>query len=302
MRKPGAPSRTVDAGHHLRMWPRSRKVLATLPAVLSARGRRQGEPWTLHRPLSPRVQRAHVSRVTVRRVLTTARGFPICRRPPRFPAASTRPPLLLARADLRYSQGGAFHYSDTGCILLGELVRRVSGEPLDQFSAPALLRPAGDEGRRLSGPTEWKPRIAPTEILGSGMLRGVVHDGNAQLWAGGGGTCGSSSPPPMTVATLLPDAPPGRGAERQALSEGRQHPGRARPAPEIGETTRGARLRDVTLRFTYSRALGLILPPGLGGAYRLHRHLHLDGSGQPESARASTSPPTAFIRMARAMW
>ena len=30
-------------------------------------------------------------------------------------------------------------------------------------------------------PAEWQPRIAPTEMLGSGMLRGVVHDGNARL-------------------------------------------------------------------------------------------------------------------------
>ncbi|MGH7415791.1 MAG: serine hydrolase domain-containing protein, partial [Candidatus Rokuibacteriota bacterium] len=48
-----------------------------------------------------------------------------------------------AKAGLAVSPGGTFLYSDTGFILLGELVRRVSGQPLDTFARKQFYAPLG---------------------------------------------------------------------------------------------------------------------------------------------------------------
>src|SRR3972149_6059654 len=47
----------------------------------------------------------------------------------------------IARLPLDYAPGSSFQYSDTGFILLGELVRRVSGERLDAYLARGIFRP-----------------------------------------------------------------------------------------------------------------------------------------------------------------
>jgi CubicO group peptidase (beta-lactamase class C family) len=70
------------------------------------------------------------------------------------------------------------------------MVRRVSGEPLDQFMRKRFYAPLGMKDTAFRPPDEWKPRIAPTEVLGSGLLRGVVHDGNARLLGGVAGHAG----------------------------------------------------------------------------------------------------------------
>ncbi|MBI2015222.1 MAG: beta-lactamase family protein, partial [Candidatus Rokubacteria bacterium] len=68
--------------------------------------------------------------VTIRRLLTHSAG--LAAYPPSgavtggFPDAAR----ALAKLPLDYTPGNGFQYSDTGFILLGELVRRVSGQPL----------------------------------------------------------------------------------------------------------------------------------------------------------------------------
>lgn len=166
------------------------KVVATAPAVLLLweRGR-----LSLDAPIAtylPEFRRSAFRGVTVRQVLTHTAGFPEL--PPMdvlragFPKAAA----LLARGELQFSPGTSFRYSDTGFIVLGELVRRVSGEPLDQFTQKHLFQPLGMSDTTFQpGPT-LLPRVAPTEALNGPMLRGVVHDGNARLLRGVAGHAG----------------------------------------------------------------------------------------------------------------
>ncbi len=97
--------------------------------------------------------------------------------------------------------GARFVYSDCDFIVLGELVRRVSGLPLDQFVEQNIFKPLGMTHTRFRPPTEWLPRIAPTEEIdlpegakaGSGkgrVLRGVVHDPRARGMGGVAGHAG----------------------------------------------------------------------------------------------------------------
>jgi CubicO group peptidase (beta-lactamase class C family) len=144
------------------------KVLATLPAVLALV---DDGKVSLDAPLGRYLHEfggPAFREVTVRRVLTHSAGFPDLPSPTAIPRGFPEAARLLARADLRYSPGSTFHYSDTGFILLGELVRRVSGEPLDQFMRKRFYGPLGMKNSTFRPPAEWKPRLAPTEVLGSG--------------------------------------------------------------------------------------------------------------------------------------
>ena len=113
---------------------------------------------------------------------------------------------------LRNAPGARFVYSDIGMIVLGEIIHRVSGEPLDAFARKNIFVPLGmqDTGfRRIgvgnaSGVTVG--RIAPTESVrgmksylgGTGdastsaetMLRGQVHDPTANRMGGVAGHAG----------------------------------------------------------------------------------------------------------------
>jgi len=76
-------------------------------------------------------------------------------------------------------------YSDLGFMLLGFMLERAAGATLDvQFDAiSALVTP---HRLRFLPPSDWRPRLAPTEVcpVRGRLLVGEVHDGNA--WALGG--------------------------------------------------------------------------------------------------------------------
>ncbi|MFN8058731.1 MAG: DUF1343 domain-containing protein [Vicinamibacterales bacterium] len=95
-----------------------------------------------------------------------------------------------------------FVYSDINYFLLGDIVRRVSGQTLDRFVKTRIFEPLGmiDTGF-LPGP-DLRERAAPTEACpeydfpcegpgpGRPMLRGVVHDPTARRMQGVAGHAG----------------------------------------------------------------------------------------------------------------
>lgn len=88
--------------------------------------------------------------------------------------------------------GAVFRYSDVNFILLGRIVERVSGMPLNRLAEQALFQPLGmrDSGYRPLGRMAAQ-RIAPTERQPDGhMLRGEVHDPTARKMGGVAGHAG----------------------------------------------------------------------------------------------------------------
>jgi CubicO group peptidase (beta-lactamase class C family) len=84
-----------------------------------------------------------------------------------------------------------FRYSDINFILLGEIVRRVSGEPLDVFAAKHLFQPLGMKDTCFNPPESWRARMAPTEKDETDtLLRGVVHDPTSRRMGGVAGHAG----------------------------------------------------------------------------------------------------------------
>ncbi|HXH83675.1 MAG TPA: serine hydrolase domain-containing protein, partial [Candidatus Tectomicrobia bacterium] len=131
--------------------------------------------------------------ITVQRLLTHSAGLPAI--PPASVVRGGFPRVTrqIAKVALDYRPGTATQYSDTGFIVLGELVRRVSGERLDQYLARVFFRPLGMRDTMFNPPRSLRRRIAPTEFSDDGLLRGVVHDPRARLLKGVAGHAGMFS-------------------------------------------------------------------------------------------------------------
>ncbi len=87
--------------------------------------------------------------------------------------------------------GSRFRYSDINYEVLGFLVQRVSGMPLDQYAQVHIFAPLKMTHTRFQPPASWVPKIAPTEYDEHNvMLRGVVHDPTARRMGGVAGHAG----------------------------------------------------------------------------------------------------------------
>jgi uncharacterized protein YbbC (DUF1343 family)/CubicO group peptidase (beta-lactamase class C family) len=88
--------------------------------------------------------------------------------------------------------GVHFVYSDINFILMGEIVRRLSGQPLDEFARDHIYAPLGMHDTEFLPSPTLLPRIAPTEYEEeNGMpFRGVVHDPTSRFMGGVAGHAG----------------------------------------------------------------------------------------------------------------
>jgi uncharacterized protein YbbC (DUF1343 family)/CubicO group peptidase (beta-lactamase class C family) len=129
--------------------------------------------------------------VTVRQLLTHYSGL--------RPDIDLNPPwdgrdtaLRMAHEEkLQAPEGSLFIYSDTNFMVLGELVQRLSGMPLDQYAEVHVFQPLGMKHTRFLPPPEWKSKIAETYAPDrKQILRGVVHDPRAERMGGVAGHAG----------------------------------------------------------------------------------------------------------------
>ena len=132
------------------------------------------------------------AKVTIEQLLTHRGGFP-----PDDPLElyAGTPEEIFARKyrqPLQSPPGSRFVYSDAGYEVLGEVVRRVSGERLDRFSEERIFRPLGMKETFFLPLSHGVPaaRIAPTEKLGDAWMRGEVHDPRAYALGGVAGHAG----------------------------------------------------------------------------------------------------------------
>jgi uncharacterized protein YbbC (DUF1343 family)/CubicO group peptidase (beta-lactamase class C family) len=86
--------------------------------------------------------------------------------------------------------GERFIYSDVGYIVLGELVQRISGAPLDEFAAKNIFAPLGMRETTFKPSDDLKKRCAPTEQREGRWIRGEVHDPRAYRLGGVAGDAG----------------------------------------------------------------------------------------------------------------
>ncbi|HEX8722690.1 MAG TPA: exo-beta-N-acetylmuramidase NamZ domain-containing protein [Pyrinomonadaceae bacterium] len=182
------------------------KIVATATSVmiLVERGKvRLADPVSRY---IPELKGEGRERVTVEHLLTHRSGYA-----PDFDLSeqwSGHDEMLkrLYAEPLRGAPGARFVYSDINFIALGEVVRRVSGLPLDEFARREIYEPLGMRDTGFRPRAELLPRVAPTENVrgmrsylgGSGaqgpdgerMLRGEVHDPTSNRMGGVAGHAG----------------------------------------------------------------------------------------------------------------
>lgn len=163
------------------------KVVATLPCVMLLVERGKIGLETEARRYLPEFRAG----ITVRHLLTHTSGL----RPglPNDPGWSGNAEGI--RRAIELSPSGppdrCFCYSDLNFILLGEIVRRVSGMGLDEFATREVFAPLKMTSTRFKPPAAWQARVAPTMPDEHGvMLRGVVHDPTARRMGGVAGHAG----------------------------------------------------------------------------------------------------------------
>ncbi len=69
-----------------------------------------------------------------------------------------------------------FIYSDINFEILGDLVRRVSGKPLNAYCSKNIFKPLGMTDTVFNPSRRLRKRIAPTEYYEGNMRCGIVHD------------------------------------------------------------------------------------------------------------------------------
>ena len=167
------------------------KVVATTPCVMKLfeQGKlRIDDPVTKYLPEF----QGGVSDITIRLLMTHFSGMPPdLELVPRWSGYDTGIQRALATKPVA-SPGARFIYSDINFILMGEIVRRLSGETLPQFAQEQIYGPLGMTETRFQPGPELRARIAPTEIdkdTGAPFL-GTVHDPTSRYMGGVAGHAG----------------------------------------------------------------------------------------------------------------
>jgi uncharacterized protein YbbC (DUF1343 family)/CubicO group peptidase (beta-lactamase class C family) len=129
-------------------------------------------------------------RITVLQLLTHQSGLIADNPLSDFDEGPERALERICALNLQAEPGKKFIYSDVSFIVLGELVKRLSGKTIHEFSRERIFRPLGmDETDYLPGP-ELRARAAPTEKRDGNWMQGEVHDPRAQRLGGVAGHAG----------------------------------------------------------------------------------------------------------------
>jgi CubicO group peptidase (beta-lactamase class C family) len=125
-------------------------------------------------------------RITVRQLLTHSGG--LLWWAPLYKELAGKEAYLerIAGTDLAYEPGTKSVYSDLGIVLLGDILERVGGAPLEEMARKRVFEPLGMKDAQYRPPPALLPRIAPTENdpWRGRVVRGEVHDENALALGG----------------------------------------------------------------------------------------------------------------------
>jgi CubicO group peptidase (beta-lactamase class C family) len=86
--------------------------------------------------------------------------------------------------------GTGFRYSDVNFIVLGEIVRRVSGQPLEVYCAQKIFTPLNLRHTSFKPPWTWLTCIAPCNIIKGHLRWGEVQDPTSYRLGGVAGHAG----------------------------------------------------------------------------------------------------------------
>jgi CubicO group peptidase (beta-lactamase class C family) len=179
------------------------KVIATTPAIMKLL--EQGRINLLD-PLSrwfPEFEGTGHEETTILNLLTHTSGIDDIDIPIENPTAGALAKIAVQNNGAR--PGHRFRYADINFILLGELVKRVTGIALDRFATEQLFAPLGMADTLFRPQTDVPLAIAPTAGNGKVLSAGIVQDQNARRFNGVAGHAGlfSSASDLSRFATMI---------------------------------------------------------------------------------------------------
>ncbi len=167
------------------------------------------------------------SAITLRQLLTHTSGLPAGLPLNKSWRGRNAAYELILHLKPQIAPGTGLIYSDVNFIVLGELVRRVSGQSLDLYAKAHVFRPLGmKDSRFFTQPPQTDSslanRLAPTGFLQGYLRLGTVHDPLA--WRMGGvaghaGFFGTAADLSRFAQSLLHGGSPVLGAASMALIE-----------------------------------------------------------------------------------
>jgi beta-glucosidase-like glycosyl hydrolase/CubicO group peptidase (beta-lactamase class C family) len=169
------------------------KVIATTAAVMKLY---DGGRLMLDDPVSKFISPFGMGKkafVTIRQLLTHTSGLPPFRKLYEFCSTPEEALDSVFSTQLVASPGDSTIYSDLGMIVLGKIVEKIAGMPLDAFTNQAFYEPLGMTNTLFNPPESFASRVVPTEIdtvFRKRVVQGTVHDENADLLGGVSGHAG----------------------------------------------------------------------------------------------------------------
>ncbi len=218
--------------------------------------------------------------ITLRHLLTHTAGLPDWVDLYSSGASQAEALQTLVNEPLSHPTGTVMLYSDLGYLMLGEIIRRISGGSLSEFFHQQVAHPLGllhTGFNPLAG--EWDRPIAPTQFctFRRELLRGVVHDENAFVFGGEGGNAGLFSTAAdlhrfarMILAGGALDGV--RVLSSRSVEVMTAQPQPAAPGPAGAGLGHQGRRAGLCLLRRADEA-------GQHRPYGLHRHLPVDGAG-----------------------
>ena len=166
------------------------KALATAPSILLLVEQKK---LSLSSPVAhylPTFGSKGKDAVTVEQLLLHTSGLRADIGVPDFTRGSEEALRRIGALALDTDPGARFEYSDLGYIVLGALVEKVAGAPLDAFAHTSFYAPLGMRDTTFSPPPALAARAAPTAKEGEAFLQGIVHDPRARALGGVSGHAG----------------------------------------------------------------------------------------------------------------
>lgn len=159
------------------------KVMATLPSILWLLDNSSLE---LDHPIQTYIPEFKHRDVTIEHALTHTSGLPADLH--HMKRSEWRPVVdEIVMLPLVHKPGEKVLYSDSGMILLGKVIEKISGLPISKFTETYLYRPWGLSSTGFHSDGE---AVASTEAYGDSYIQGEVHDEKALHLGGESGSAG----------------------------------------------------------------------------------------------------------------
>jgi CubicO group peptidase (beta-lactamase class C family) len=203
------------------------------------------DPAAGYLPGFPNLARDGVD-ITIRHLATHTAGVPDLLalfdvfNPASYPASATELMATIADAALRFTPGDRFEYSNSGYLLLGQIVETVTGQTYEAATRARILDPLGMDRTWIARPADPDP--VAIGYLGFGpLLAPVSHMLDPAFVAAAGGWTSTIDDLRRWREALLTDAPvPGR------LLDAMLAPAVPVPPPNLGSYGIGIEIREVT--------------------------------------------------------